>query len=304
MKPVVAIVAPGSMGAAVGGRLVAHGAEVLTTLEGRGEASRNRARAAGMTCVAEQELARADFVLSIVPPGVALAFAERAVTWLCSARCKPVFVDCNAVSPATVQRIAALVSPTGAPFVDAGIIGAPPQAGAPGPNIYASGPDARRFQMLASCGLTIRVLEAPVGAASALKMSYAGITKGLTAVGAAMLLAATRGGVHAALYAELAESQPQLTSSLSLGLPAMFPKAYRWVAEMREIAQFAGADPAAAAVFEGAARLYDRLARDAAGEGSEKQALERFFSNSSPCAAQVSLGVDAGSNSRATPFVQ
>jgi L-threonate 2-dehydrogenase len=288
MGPVVAIVAPGSMGAAVGGRLVAHGAQVLTTLEGRSAASRERARAAGMNCVAEQELAKADFVLSIVPPGAALAFAERATVWLSAARSKPVFVDCNAVSPTTVQRIGAQVSSTGAPFVDAGIIGAPPRVGAPGPNIYASGPEARRFQELAACGLDIRVLEAPVGAASALKMSYAGITKGLTAVAAAMLLAAIRGGVDAALAAELAESQAQLTSSLSRGLPAMFPKAYRWVAEMREIAQFAEADPAAAAMFEGAARLYDRLARDVAGEGGEQSALERFFSAASSRAPRLS----------------
>jgi L-threonate 2-dehydrogenase len=303
MRTVVAIVAPGSMGAAIGARLVANGAEVLTTLEGRSDASRDRARAAGMSCVAEPELAGADFLLSIVPPGAAVAFAERASAWLSSARRKPVFVDCNAVAPATAQRIATVVSSTRAPFVDAGIIGAPPRAAAPGPNIYASGPDARRFESLASYGLTIRVLEAPVGAASALKMSYAGITKGLTAVGAAMLLAAVRGGVDAALYSELTESQPQLASSFSRGLPAMFPKAYRWVAEMREIAQFAGADPAAAAMFEGAARLYERLARDVAGEGREKRALESFF-GSKPPASQACLAADAGSNSSATPFVQ
>jgi len=309
MSPVVAIVAPGSMGAGVGARLAAHGAEVLTTLEGRSAASRERARAAQMIPVAEQELARADFVLSIVPPGAAVAFAERACSWLSAARRKPVFVDCNAVSPQTAQRIASLVGASGAPFVDAGIIGAPPRADAPGPNIYASGPDAPRLRELASRGLTIRLLDAPVGAASALKMSFAGITKGLTAVGAAMLLAAIRAGVDAALATELKESQPQLVSSFSRGLPAMFPKAYRWVAEMREIAQFAAADPAAAAMFEGAALLYERLSRDLMGEGNEKRALESFFSAKARASqvfsgADASLGADAGSNSSAAPFVQ
>lgn len=282
MRPIVAIVAPGSMGAAVGARLAASGVEVLTTLEGRSAASRERARLAGIVAVPERDLAQADFVLSIVPPGAALAFAERAASWLASAapaaRRKPVFVDCNAVSPATVARIAARIDAAGAPFVDAGIIGGPPREGVSGPHLYASGAEAPRLAVLASHGLTIRVLDAPVGAASALKMCFAGITKGLTAVGAAMLLASVRAGVDAALRAELAESQPQLLDGFVRGIPAMFPKAYRWVAEMQEIAAFARpADDSAAAIFEGASSLYDRFARDLAGEGTEKSALEGFL---------------------------
>jgi len=278
VKPIVAIVAPGSMGAAVGARLAESGVQVLTTLAGRSAASRERARLAGIAEVPERDLAQAHFVLSIVPPGAALAFAERAASWLALAPRKPVFVDCNAVSPATVARIAARIAATGAPFVDAGIIGGPPRKGVDGPNFYASGAEAARFAVLARHGLTIRVLEGPVGAASALKMCFAGITKGLTAVGAAMLLASARAGVDAALRAELAESQPQLLGGFVRGIPAMFPKAYRWVAEMSEIAAFARpADDPAAAIFEGASRLYERLARDLAGEGIEKRVLEGFL---------------------------
>ncbi|MGB6452308.1 MAG: DUF1932 domain-containing protein [Steroidobacteraceae bacterium] len=282
MRTVVAVVAPGSMGAAVGGRLAANGVEVLTALEGRGEASRERARAAGMKAAADSELAEADFVLSIVPPAVALAFAERMAPFLRNARRKPVFVDCNAVSPETVRRIADTIEASGAPFVDAGIIGLPPRAGASGPNFYASGPHAGRFKSLAGRGLEIRVLEAPVGAASALKMSYAGITKGSIAVAAAMLLAATRSGVADALRAELGESQLPLLDSLGRTVPGMFPKAYRWIAEMQEIAAFAGADAAAAEIFRGASALYDRISRDVAGEGVEVKLLERFLSGARP----------------------
>src|SRR6516165_3617512 len=101
----VAVVAPGSMGAAVGRRLRERGAEVLTTLEGRSAASCERAAAAGMVAVPDERLAEADFVLSIVPPAAALAFAARMGGWLESARSKALFVDCNAVSPETVARI-------------------------------------------------------------------------------------------------------------------------------------------------------------------------------------------------------
>ena len=97
------------------------------------------------------------------------------------------------------------------------------------------GPHAAGFAKLNDYGLIVRVLEGPLTAASALKMSYAGITKGFTALGAAMMLAATRGGSAEALKAELAESQPALLGYLTRQVPSMYSKAYRWVAEMDEI---------------------------------------------------------------------
>jgi L-threonate 2-dehydrogenase len=285
-KPLVAIVAAGSMGAAVGARLAARGATVLTSLQGRSAATRERARAAGMTAACDEELARADAVLSIVPPAAALPFAQRLAARFAASDLKPLFVDCNAVSPATVERIGACIAASGARFVDAGIIGAPPREGAPGPNFYASGRDAARFKELAEYGLEVRVLDAPIGAASALKMSYAGITKGLVAVGTAMLLAAARSGVATALRTELEESQANLFASLGRSVPGMFPKAYRWVAEMQEIAAFAGEDAAAAEIYRGAAALYARIARDLASEGSETAKLESFFGRLSPTSAR------------------
>lgn len=276
-KPVVAIVAAGSMGAAVGARLRARGATVLTSLDARSGVTRERARAAGMTAVSDEELVRADFVLSVVPPAVALPLAQRFAQSLASSPTKPVYVDCNAVSPATAQRIGDCITGAGGSFVDAGIIGPPPREGAPGPNFYASGSDASRFEALTEYGLEVRVLEAPIGAASALKMSYAGITKGLIAVASAMLLAATRAGVADALRAELEESQRSLIASFRRSVPGMFPKAYRWVAEMQEIAAYAGEDAAAAQVYRGAAELYARLARDLESAGIETGRLTAFL---------------------------
>src|SRR5262249_49761335 len=107
---------------------------------------------------------------------------------------------------------------------------------------YASGPDASRFAALKDFGLDIRVLGGPMSAASALKMSYAGITKGTQALGAVMMLAATRGGTAGALLAGLQGSQPQMLAWLKRSLALMPPKAYRWIAEMHEIADFVGED--------------------------------------------------------------
>jgi 3-hydroxyisobutyrate dehydrogenase-like beta-hydroxyacid dehydrogenase len=234
-----------------------------------------------MQAVDDARLAEADFLLSIVPPGDAIALAERMAPLLADAAAtKPVFVDCNAVSPETVARIAAIVAPTGAAFVDGGIIGAPPQPGVKGPVLYVSGEAASRVLALGAHGLDVRVVAGGIGAASALKMSYAGITKGLTALGAAMMLGATRAGVAEALYAELAASQPALLPWFTRQIPGMYQKAYRWVAEMEEIAGFLREDPPAAEMFHGAAKLYERLAGDGSGQTRETAALSRFLEQS------------------------
>jgi L-threonate 2-dehydrogenase len=180
-------------------------------------------------------------------------------------------VDCNAIAPKTAERIGALLTDTGARFVDGGIIGGPP---APNysPSIYVSGPLANDARKLAAYGLNIRVVDGAIGAASALKMSYAGITKGVTAIGAAMLLGAARAGCAEELKQELSESQPQLLQRFSRQVPAAFPKAYRWVAEMQEIAAFLGDDPAGRDIFLGIARLYERIAAGEAKQSVEAQA--------------------------------
>src|SRR5262249_58151460 len=159
---------------------------------------------------------------------------------------------------------------------EAGIIGGPPKAGYDGPVFYAWGEAAGRFAVLDQYGLKVRVLDGPVGAASAVKMSYAGITKGFTALGAIMMLAATREGTAETLHAELSQSQPALLGWLTRVMPQMYSKAYRWIAEMEEIAEFVGDDPAARQMLEGTARLYERLAADFEGDKHEVDALSQF----------------------------
>ncbi|MGH7043934.1 MAG: DUF1932 domain-containing protein [Acetobacteraceae bacterium] len=277
MPPIVSVIAPGSMGSAIAACLTAHGVEVRTSLAGRSPASAARAAKACMREADDAALVAADIILSIVPPGEAVGLAERLAPALATAGRKPVYADCNAISPATVARIAAVLAPTGCAFVDAGIIGPPPAAEARVTRIYLSGPDAQRVAVLAEYGLDLPVLDGPVGHASAMKLSYAGITKGFTALATMMLLAAGRAGTDAALLRELTTSQPQLLAWLTRQAPRMPDKAYRWVAEMEEIAAFTGADPAAGALFTAAARLYERIAADQAGNGAETAALLRFF---------------------------
>jgi putative dehydrogenase len=97
------------------------------------------------------------------------------------------------------------------------------------------------------------------------------------ALGAAQSGAA-QSGAAAALRAELASSQPDILRMLDRGVPGMFDKAYRWVAEMEEICAFLG-DLPAAKIYRGAARLYEAIAADQASPKPDGMVarLETFY---------------------------
>jgi L-threonate 2-dehydrogenase len=269
--PVVAIIGAGEMGAAVGRRLREAGARVLTSLTGRSATSIDRVRRASLEVVHDDHrlTASVDFILSIVPPANALEVAARMRDPLRHAASPPLFVDCNAIAPATMHLIERELASL--PLIDAGIIGGPPAAGtqdpAAGPRFYASGPHAARLAILNRYGLDIAVMDAPIGAASGLKLAYAGLTKGFTALAAAIITAASRDGLAEPLRLELARSQPDFLARIDRFVPAMYPKAYRWVAEMEQIAAFIEDPAAGAAIYEGAARLFESIAADLDGDG-------------------------------------
>src|SRR5512143_272874 len=108
----IAVVGTGDMGSAVGGALLRAGYRVVTAGAGRGSASRALAEA----------VRAASLVLSIVPPAAAAAFAADFVRAVKATGARPAFADCNAVAPATVREIGAIVAPSGVEFVDVGIV--------------------------------------------------------------------------------------------------------------------------------------------------------------------------------------
>lgn len=279
MSKTIAILAPGAMGSAVARRLSDNGARVLTSLKGRSEATLKRAADAGMVGAEDDAIADADIILSIVPPGQAVTLAERLAASIVKRAKKPVVVDCNAVNVDTVKRIEEIIGSAQAPFVDGGIIGFPPQPGGKSPAFYMSGEHAKDVAVLRDFGLDLRIVEGPVGAASALKMSYAGIVKGLAGIGSAMVVAATKAGAADALRDELALSQPAILARLEVALPDMIPKAYRWVAEMQEISGFLGPDHPASQIYQGFAKWFEHLAGDANGEAVDASLLKAFAAN-------------------------
>ncbi|MBL8552130.1 MAG: NAD(P)-dependent oxidoreductase [Hyphomonadaceae bacterium] len=272
----IGIIAAGSMGAALGRVLAAHGATIITTLEGRSEATRARAHAAGMTDAPPAAFGACDVILSVVPPDEALPLARLLAPILETSAKKPLYVDCNAIAPSEAKAIGEVVAAAGCPFVDTGIVGgAPNPDGTRIPAIYASGPHAERFAMLRELGLDIRVLDAPNGAASALKMAIAGVSKSMTGVVALMAMSAREAGVEAAFLAQLRQSQPGVAAFAGAQIRALPEKAYRWVPEMEALAALA-AHPGGPEVYRGLAALYDWIAREHSVDPDLKALIERF----------------------------
>ncbi len=284
MGVTIAVIAMGEMGSGVAARLVEQGARVRTSLDGRSAASALRAKAAGVEIAPDDAalVAGADFVLSIVPPARAGELAERLLAPIRDAGGRAVYVDCNAIAPQTVTAIAAPFQAAALAFVDAGIVGGPPVPSGYNPRIYASGPQAPEFARLTGLGLDIPVLSDRIGDASALKMAYAGTTKGAHAVMIAMMLGAARAGVAQAFAAEMKSSQAGRLEAAVRQAPVVLRKAYRWDGEMEEIAKFLLPETGGATLFHGAAELYRRLAEDVgAGPDSERLMLLKGFESGS-----------------------
>jgi L-threonate 2-dehydrogenase len=276
-RPVIAVIAMGDMGAGIAARLVRGGAEVITSLRNRSAASVQRAWQAGVRDASDAEIAAASYLLSIVPPAQAQAVAEHWCGIVAQGEERPVYLDCNAISTETAAQIADVAAGAGVRFVDASIIGAPGTAQAPGPALYLAGEESRDLAFLAQHGLRARSTGGPAGAASALKMAYAGFNKGLTGLAAAMVLAATRAGAADALRVELSESQPHLLKHIAHTLPDMYGKAWRWDFEMLQVAQFAGRDEDVARLFQAMANFYGNLGRDWAAGKQAAAAMDAFL---------------------------
>jgi 3-hydroxyisobutyrate dehydrogenase-like beta-hydroxyacid dehydrogenase len=254
----IALLHPGEMGAALGACLVSRGLRVVWVSQGRSAATRKRAEAAGLEAceTLDRVLAAAEVVLSVCPPHGALDLA-RAVAGKRNFR--GIFVDANAIAPASAREIARVIEAAGASFVDGGIIGPPPAA--PGrTRLYLCGGAREKIAALfASTHVQAIALDGDVGAASALKMAYAAWTKGSTALIAAIRALAQSEGVDVSLIEEWKLSQPQLLRE-SDAVPGKVRKAWRWVAEMEEIAASFEAAGLPGGFHHAAAEIYGRLA--------------------------------------------
>jgi 3-hydroxyisobutyrate dehydrogenase-like beta-hydroxyacid dehydrogenase len=268
------------MGAAVGRCLHDRGHVVLWASAGRGSATAARAAATGLVDAGTvTEIAsRSDVIVSVCPPHAALDIARE----VAGAGFGGLYLDANAISPATVREVAAIVADGGADCVDGGIIGTPPAA--PGfIRLYLSGPRADEVrQLFEDTPVDVRMVDhagrsgagqdgagqdgaagGDIGSASAVKMAYASWTKGSAALLLAARALARAQGVEDVLLAEWGLSQPGLEERSARAAGSATSKGWRWVAEMEEIAATRGAAGLPEGFHLAAAEIYRRAPHDA-----------------------------------------
>jgi 3-hydroxyisobutyrate dehydrogenase-like beta-hydroxyacid dehydrogenase len=262
-RPVIGLLHPGEMGAAVGRCLTGVGYTVLWASEGRGPQTAARAREAGLTDVgtAAEMADHADVIFSICPPHAALdtAWAVQGFGGM--------YVDANAISPATAREVALMVEEGGATYVDGGIIGMPPPpaqspATGGGTRLYLSGGEADAVRgLFDGTAVDARVILTGLFAASTIKMAYASWTKGTAALLLAARALARADGVEDALLAEWAISQPALADRSRGAARSAATKGWRWVAEMEEIAASMAAAGLPDGFHQAAAEIFRRSPR-------------------------------------------
>ncbi len=256
----IGLLSPGDMGHAVGRELREHGLDVLTCLEGRSDRTRALAAAAGLRDVPSLDdlVVASDLVLSILVPAEAMGVCLSVAGAVKRTGKSIVFADCNAVSPRTSAAMGGAVREAGGRYVDGSIIGGPPRDGY-SPRLYVSGPEASVLSELDGKGVDVRDLGEEVGRASAIKMCYAAVTKGTSALQLAQIAAAEALGLTDELAAELRGSQPEVYAAMAKSLPGLPTKAFRWIGEMEEIAATFASVGLSPGFHEGSADMYRLL---------------------------------------------
>lgn len=258
----ITILMPGDMGHAIGRVLNEHGHTIVTCLAGRSSHTRTLAQNAGFldTASLSDAVDQADLILSILPPASAIDQAKLVAREIENSGKRRTYVDCNAVSPRTARDIATIIESAGGQFIDASIIGSAPGRGAQ-PRLYVSGPDQALLFDLDGKGLSVKSAGPAIGDASAIKMAYAGLTKGMMTLHTAVLLAASKLGVQDILFEEFEHSQSAALDAMRSSVPFLPADSARWVGEMEEIAH-AFSDVGVTPNFhQGAAAIFHFLAK-------------------------------------------
>ncbi|WP_433283928.1 DUF1932 domain-containing protein [Pseudonocardia sp. CA-142604] len=261
-RPVIGVLHPGAMGAALGAALKPVAGAVIWAAAGRSNATSKRAELADLIGVPDVAAlaARSHVIVSICPPHAAVDVAEQVAAALADRPDRPIYVDANAVSPDTVRRIGTVLGAEN--VVDGAVIG-PPAWEAGHTVLLLSGAHAATVaELFAGSPFEARVLGPDLGSASALKACYAMQSKAMPAVWLAVAAAARGYGVQDALGELLARDGVDLAGVLDKLSAQAGPKAWRWVGEMEEAADTVAGVGVPDGFSRAAAEMYRRMAQD------------------------------------------
>ena len=263
----VAILSPGDMGHAVGQLLREHELKVVTCLTGRSQRTKDLAELAGIADVPDLNdmVAQSQIILSISVSEMVPNICQQVADAIKATNANVLFAECNAISPQLSRQMEPIITEAGGRYIDASIVGGPPLNGS-SPRFYASGDNTAEFEGLANSGLDVRTAGTEVGQASGIKMCYAAMTKGSSALYSELLMAAEMMGLSDFVIAEFQSSQPAVLQRMERGLPGVPAKARRWVSEMEEIKdtfEHLGLTPH---LFQGVADMYRMIGSTSMGD--------------------------------------
>ncbi len=263
----VGLVGSGAMGSALGAGWIEGGHEVLTCLADRSDRTRRLVEQAGLHTVAalDDVLVQSDVVLSVVPPGSATTVAELIADATRRTGASPLVADLNAVAPQTVEQVRQTLAAAGCGLVDGSISGGPPRADGDPVRVYLSGEQAAELVAITNPRIDALTLPGPVGAASALKMCTASMYKGTRALVMQALLTAEQHGVREQFLADCSRVWPADVPGWPGDVAVAATKAWRYVAEMEQIALTQAGAGLPAELFEGVAAAYARAAQTPLG---------------------------------------
>lgn len=255
----VGIINPGAMGISIAASARAAGHEVYWSAAERSDATRQRAEEQDLIALASlnQLCGSCDVILCVCPPHAAQSVAEAVI----DAGFRGLYCDGNAIAPQKAHAIGERLATAGIDFVDGSIIG-PPAWKAGTTRFYLSGASAKQIAELFKDTVTEAiVIGDEVGKASALKMAFAALTKGATALLSAIYGTAEQLGVRDDLEREWAMRDSESVMQRQNQVRNVTEKAWRFAGEMQEIAatfESAGLPPG---FFEAAHEVYQRMAR-------------------------------------------
>lgn len=270
-KLTVGILSAGDMGHAVAKVLNEKGCSVLTVLKDRSDLTKIRANRANMEDVGDLDnlIERSDYVLSILPPDKATAMGFNFAEKFNQSGKNTVFVECNAISPQTTRLIANKVELSGATMIKVGIVG-PPPGGSKVTKFYASGPGVKQLSFLESDFIKVVYSGDDLTRASAIKMCYAALTKGMMTLHTSVLMASELLGVSDELFSELAESQQSHWEVMKNRTSTYACDAGRWIGEMEEIAKTYSSVGMTPHIHNGAAAIFRVLDSSPLGRESRE----------------------------------
>ncbi len=255
------------MGHVVGQVLIQNGMPVLTCLQGRSQRTRDLAKKVKIEEVSTYKdlISNTDMILSILVPAEAENAAKKVAETSKKMGESIVYADCNAISPSTSLAINEIMQNADCKYIDVSIIGPPPRIEGK-TRFYASGPNVDIFEELSNFGLDVRILGKKIGQGKGIKMTYAALTKGLTAISMQLLTAAYKMELFDDLIKEFQISQPQQYERMEKVLPNMGYRSTRFIGEMEEIAYTFRNLGMTESIYLGAAEIYRFIGKTIIGK--------------------------------------